>query len=385
MHVAFVHTNFMCGGVHRLTSIMANYWVQKGWQVTLLTFGDPSSPPFFELDSRIHSIPLGVNQTSSNFFGDVRNNLRRVLVLRRSIRESMPDVVISFGIIVNVLVLLSTRGLSVPVIIADNDSLMGPIPKAWKLLRLWTNTFVDHIVAQTEMAHSCLHSTIQAKTTVIPNIVAPIPEAGAMSPDLVPAKPSIVAMGRFYRQKGFDLLLRAVAILKDRYPDWTLTIYGDGPLRPQLEALRDGLGLNGRVQFPGLVKRHHRFLQEADLFVLPSRWEGMPIVLAEAMACGLPVIAADCRNGPREVIRDGVDGVLVSPEDAKSLATAMGRLMSDESERIRLASRAVETTDRFALDKVMGMWEELLVTKEFADGAIFRSNRQRTIPSPTVD
>ena len=111
-------------------------------------------------------------------------------------------------------------------------------------------------------------------------------------------KHSIVAMGHFYRQKGFDLLLEAFARLKERNPEWTLTILGDGSLRPYLEALRDELRLNGRVHLPGQVKNPLLVLQQADLFIMPSRWEGWSNSLVEAMSCGLPVIAADCRCGP---------------------------------------------------------------------------------------
>ena len=360
MRLTFIGAKLGYSGIERIMATMTNYFVKKGWQVTYVTLDDDSNMPFFELDPRIRLIRLGVYKPSTNLLEAVWNNMKRIYTLRRAIGESKPDAVISFWTYVSVLVLLASRGLGVPVIVSEHGD-----PQTDKLIRLldwlrrWGYTFAAQVVVLTERAKACYSPRVQARIRVIPNPLAPIGSSGRDTTCFHIAKPSLIAMGRFHRQKGFDLLLEAFSRLKDSYPDWSLTILGDGPLQPQIEALRDELGLKDKVLLPGLVRNPHQVLRQADIFVLSSRWEGMPVALMEAMSCGLPVISTDCRTGPREIIRDGVDGILVPPEDVEALTVAMDDLMSDKSKRERLSCRAVEVNERFNLNKVMEMWEEL--------------------------
>jgi GalNAc-alpha-(1->4)-GalNAc-alpha-(1->3)-diNAcBac-PP-undecaprenol alpha-1,4-N-acetyl-D-galactosaminyltransferase len=357
MRVTFVIPAVTSGGAERVMAVMANYWAAKGWEMTLLTFDDGTQPPFYDLDARIKHIPIGILADSPNLFAAIKTNLNRIQVLRSAIGDTQPDVVVSFMDTNNVLTLLATRHLAVPVLVNEQiHPAMFPVGRAWELLRRWTYPRAHQVVAVTERALQYFSPAVQAKGCTIPNpalavnLTAPAPRSSGI-------KPSLIAVGRLHPQKGFDLLLQAFAQLRDRYPEWTLTILGEGPLRSELEALREQLQLTDRVQFMGAVPDPQNFLNQADIFVMSSRFEGFPNALCEAMACGLPVISTDCLSGPREIIRHGIDGLLIPSEDTAALATAMARLMANAEERQRLAARAPDVTERFSLEKVMGLWE----------------------------
>ncbi|MBD1896891.1 MULTISPECIES: glycosyltransferase family 4 protein [unclassified Coleofasciculus] len=360
MRLTLVIPSIFAGGAEKVMSVMANYWAAKGWKITLLTFDDGKVPPFYDLDCHVHHICLGIARESPSLLVGIWNNLKCIQVLRVAIADSQPDAVISFIDKNNILTLLATRGLHIPVVVSERiHPAMYSIGGVRGLLRQWIYPKANRVVGVTARALSYFSAQIQSRSYVIPNPVIFINTNQTESAKLI-TKPSLIAVGRLDSQKGFDLLLQAFALLKVCYPDWTLTILGEGALRTELEALRNQLGLSNRVHLPGRVKNIYEFLKQADIFVMSSRFEGFPNALCEAMACGLPVISTDCPSGPREIIRDGVDGILVQNGNVDALAAAMERLMSNEAERQRLASRATQVMDRFSLEKIMEMWENLL-------------------------
>lgn len=360
MKLALIIHALTAGGAERVMSILANAWAAQGREIDLITLDDGSLPPFFPLDGRIRHQRLGQLRQSRNLPAALLNNGKRLLALRRAIRAANPDAVISFLDSTNVLTLLATRGLGLPVIVSEHiDPSQYHIKPAWRLLRRAVYPMADRVVVLTERVRAFFPRRLQGKLAVIPNPVV-LPPEGAARPPVLPPGPWLAALGRLTEQKGFDLLLDAFATLAGHQPGWRLAILGEGPLRQDLEARIEHLGLQGRVWLTGQVDAPEAFLRQADLFVLPSRFEGFPMALCEAMALGLAVVAADCPTGPREIIRDGLDGCLVPAEDPAALAAALEQLMTQADLRARLARRAPEILQRFGLPQVLSRWDALL-------------------------
>ena len=204
----------------------------------------------------------------------------------------------------------------------------------------------------------------------------------ACIPNGIPARPApgpapdtkrLIAAGRLTNQKGFDMLLDAFAVVAARRPDWTLSIYGGGPWRKRLTAQREALGLTRSVQLPGVTPHLDRELAASSVFVLSSRFEGLPMVLLEAMSTGLPVVAFDCPTGPAEVVEHGRNGLLVPAKDVEALAAALDEVIGDPERRRAMGAAAYETSRRFFMPAVQDAWERL-----FAELTAARRQRERS-------
>ncbi|GGK75792.1 hypothetical protein Sme01_51460 [Sphaerisporangium melleum] len=171
--------------------------------------------------------------------------------------------------------------------------------------------------------------------------------------------PIVVAAGRLVRQKGFDLLVPAFAEVARRHPDWRLRIYGTGPKKAELAGLISAHGLQDVVTLMGHSTGFDEALSEASIFALSSRFEGLPMVMIEAMAHALPVVAFDCPTGPADVITHGVDGLLAGREDVAGLAAALDRLITDTALRRRMSTAARLAVQDYSPEIVMPRWEAL--------------------------
>jgi len=242
-----------------------------------------------------------------------------------------------------------------------------PLGKIWMWARKKLYSQLSAVTALTQKSALWLKKHTNAKKiVVIPNpITYPLPvQDPIIKPEAVlgPVKQKnkiLLAVGRLVYQKGFDRLLKVFAKISSQFPNWRLVILGEGPCRKDLEKQVKHLLLKNRVFLPGKVGNVGDWYQIADLFVMTSRFEGFPNTLVEALAYGLPVVSVDCDTGPRDIIRHGVDGLLVAQDDMNALAKALSTLMKDDKLRHRYATRAVEARERFSIKKIDKMWHNL--------------------------
>lgn len=356
--VAIVIADLGGGGAQRVVTTLAGAWSEAGRGVTLITLSDATGD-VFPTPPAVRRVTLGLVCASESPLGGLIANLRRIWVLRRAIVESRVPVVISFVGATNVITVLASIGLGKRIVISErNDPTRQSLGLVWNLLRRLCYPLASQVTANSR-------STLRALAAYVPEVKLALTPNPVLTPKLNPTLHGndrfMLSVGRLHPQKGFDVLLRALATSGARRDGWRLKVLGDGPLRQALHEQADELDVADLVDWLGYAPDPFPWYASADAFVLPSRYEGMPNALLEAMAMGLPVIVTDACPGPMEYVEQGVSGVVVTVEDADALARAMDRLMGDGEFAKRLGregrSRVVTNT---ALPCVMAAWDRAL-------------------------
>lgn len=369
MRIMLVISSLRRGGAERVVSIMANYWAAMGHRVFLVTI-EGRHADAYTLHPDVVRVGLNLVRVAGNSVRGVLANLMRIWKLRATARRLEPDVAVSFVTHTNLLVLMAMSGVNVPVIVSERSD-----PSQWQLgvirekMRRWLYPHAAAVVVQTWRVGDSMRRWLPSDELAV--IANPVPagdpdERQAHAPvrerlQLPMAAKIVAAMGRLEPQKGFDLLMEAFGRLHGQHPDWHLVIFGDGVSRSELETQAAGLKLTAFVHLPGSVRAARACLAEADLFVLSSRVEGFPNVLLEAMACGLAVVSFDCPSGPREIVRDGYDGLLVEAGNVAALEAAMSALMTSPAHREQLGRNARQVLERFSTTRIMAQWDQLLL------------------------
>lgn len=346
--------------------MMANHWAAQGDQVTLITL-DAAETDTFQLAPEVQRYALAMMRDSGNLLQAVVNNRQRVQKLRSAITASKPDAVISLTDRMNVLTLLSVGKADYPVIVSErSDPRHHPMGRVWSWLREKTYPRATALVVQTQgVADFCRTWLPAARIEVIPNAV-PAPRSSGIplvTEEIVKARPAshvVLGMGRLSYEKGFDLLIDAFSNLAHDFPEWKLLILGEGPMRESLQATIDQRGLQDRIELAGWVADPELTLDQGDLFVLPSRYEGFPNALLQAMSRGLPCISFNCESGPADIAQEGLPLGLVPAGNVSELTQRLQDYLKDKAMRLEAALQSLQVNEIFSIARYFQAWDQLI-------------------------
>jgi len=345
------------GGAERVFVDLANGLSARGHEVGVLTFEAASAESFYPLDAKIPRADTGLAGNSK---------LAQILslpVARRVVMAQKPDAVVAFMPSCYVPLGAALIGSGIPVVASEHNvpARYAKQPMSWMSMRL-AGRYAAAFTAVSEQMRRQYPRALRDKMTVLPNPLSVDIGSRANVAGHADGRGRVIAVGRLHEQKDHLTLVRAFSVLAGEFPGWTLRILGEGNQRGQLERAIAELGLGGRVELPGTVRDIAGEYRDAQLYVIPSRYESYGLATVEALAHGLPAIGfADC-PGTNELIRDGINGLIVDPRDDRTgqLVAAMRRLMMDKDLRQALASRANADALARTLPQVLDEWEAFL-------------------------
>lgn len=353
MKILFCCGTLNQGGAERVISILASELSKQGHEVEVLLYYKSDICFEFPNDVKI--------SFDEDYIGE-SSFIKHIYWRRDYIRKSTPDIVLSFLAPFNMINIIATLGLKVPIIVADrNDPRKVPRHFLIRQIRNLLYTFADGIVLQNNSNKNYFSKRIIEKSCVISNPLNLGCYTGAAL-NVKDKKKEIVSVARVIRQKNPLMLLKAFNEIKDEFPEHKLVYYGSGDLISDLKNQAKKMGISQRVCLNGGTKDVFKKIYKADLFVLTSDYEGMPNALMEAMCIGLPVISTKV-SGAKDMIRDGSNGFLVECNDYLQLASKMRILLSNSDLKFKFGKEAVELYKNFDTNIIINQWMSFMKEK----------------------
>lgn len=347
----FISNEVANGGAGRVISVLANFFARKGYHVSVYSYNNRYET--YLLDSLVKQIFLKIRTKQK-----LTMKLDRIRQLRKAFRKNPDATIIAFEYFVNMQTIIAGLGGRNKIIISErNDPAQQDNRKIIKYMRDFLYRFADVLVCQTPDAKAYFPETVQKKTVVIPN---PILEG---LPDLFRGerKKEIVYFGRLERQKNLLLLIEAFALLYKEHPEYTLSLYGDGCEKKEIESYIDEKRLLDCISLQGSTPDIHKKIMDCAMFVSSSDYEGLSNSMLEAMALGLPCIVTDCPcGGARTMIISYESGVLVPVRDVKAMVEAMKYIIENPEKAALMSENATQVRRDLAVEKIAVEWERII-------------------------
>lgn len=363
---------YMAGGVERVLTLKANYFADHfGYDITIILTEGKNKPMFYPLSDKIKVINLNIGFEelwTCSFAKKVLVYLKKQRQFKKALAKELmrihPDVTVS----------LLRREINFLNDIKDGSRKIGELHvnrANYRNFETNDSNFIKNLFAKfwmyslvSKLKHLdqfiVLTEEDKKAWAELPNISV-IPDPLSFSPTQKSSLSvkRVIAVGRYVYQKGFDLLLQAWATIERQYPDWQLAVFGDGNRTPYEQQMKE-LGIDdSRCHLYGPTTDIQQEYVNSSLFAFSSRFEGFGMVLVEAMACGLPVVSFDCPCGPKDIVRDSEDGILVENGNIELLAMSLSKMMRDEALRQAMSKAALKNVQRFRIEQIAEQWRNI--------------------------
>lgn len=371
--IAYLYTELtISGGADRVLTDKANYLAEHGYDVTIITESQIGRPIVFPLSPKVKMVDMGIDfnkQYEHNFIyrGFIYHKCIRQYKkqLTTLLHEIKPDIVIT----------LMGRSLDFITSINDSSIKIGEAHTTKEHLRSYHlleerggiyKMLAKHLRKKQITNASRLSALVLltpqdakdwegvTKTYIIANAMHYMPNESSTL-----TNKQAIMVGRYNDAKGYEYIVEAWSIVHQRHPDWTLNIYGSGELHDNVERWIKERELEKTMIMHEPTKQITQKYLESSICVMSSRYEGFPLVIMEAMACGVPCVSFDSPFGPRNIINDGEDGILVEYLNSQALAENICKVIENEQYRKILGEKAKQNIQRFSQDAIMKQWTDL--------------------------
>jgi len=360
MNITFLTASLGSGGAERVVSLLSNRMLEMGHLVEIICLMYDDVYYQMKPEVKLTVVPRVCPG----------NIMKRLFWLRHHLLKEKPDVVIPFTEGVYCFTIAALLGTGIPIIASErlDPTAMSLSRKILKRLLL---PYADWLVVQTESIKAYFPKSIQKKTSVIYNPVRedvfenPSMDSRVQSSNAASSVESsklnrIISVARLYPQKNQKMMIEAFAKIADEFPDWQLVIFGEGPLRAELESLVSSFKLDGRVLLPGRTEHVIEELRKSKIFCLSSDYEGMSNSMIEAICVGLPIITTKV-SGTEELITNGENGFVVEVGDVEGLTDSIHILIKNEALRIRMGYVSLNESYKFSLNEIKEQWCRLII------------------------